>query len=68
MSAGFKTRASLRRGRVYKLNGRIRKLGLSPLPYGKSALRDAIKNQVLRMMSQVERRLQTEAPRAESER
>jgi hypothetical protein len=68
MSAGFKTRASVRRGRVYKLNGRLRKLGLSPLPYGKSALRDAIKNQVLRIMNRAEGWLHTEAPRAESER
>jgi hypothetical protein len=54
-SNGFKTRASLRRGMIYTLNGKIRKLGLHPAPYGKGPLRDAIKLQVLRALNRAQR-------------
>ena len=54
-SNGFKTRASLRRGMIYKLNGRLRKIGLHPAPYGKGALRDTMKLQVLRALNRAER-------------
>jgi hypothetical protein len=50
-SNGFKTRASLRRGMIYNLNGRLRKTGLHPTPYGKDVLRDAMKLQVLRALN-----------------
>jgi len=54
-SNGFKTRASLRRGMIYKLNGRMRKLGLRPAPYGKGALRDAVKLQAIRALNRAEK-------------
>ena len=54
-SNGFKTRASLRRGMIYNLNGRLRKMGLDPSPYGKGALRDTMKLQVLRAINRAER-------------
>jgi len=54
-SNGFKTRASLRRGMIYNLNGRIRKMGLHPTPYGKGVLRDAMKLQVLRALNRAEK-------------
>jgi len=54
-SNGFKTRASLRRGMIYNLNGRIRKLGLRPADYGKGPLRDTMKLQVLRAINRAER-------------
>jgi len=53
-SNGFKTRASLRRGMIYNLNGRMRKMGLDPTPYGKGALRDSIKYQAFRALSRAE--------------
>ncbi len=55
-SASFKTRASLRRGAIYSLNGQLRKTGLDPAPYGQSALRDSIKYQAFRMLNRVRRR------------
>ena len=58
-SAGFKTRASLRRGKIYRLNDRLRKLGLRPSPYGRSAVRDALKHQLSRLLSRSEKWLQT---------
>lgn len=54
-SNGFKTSASLRRGMIYNLNGRIRKLGLRPADYGKGALRDTMKLQVLRAINRAEK-------------
>ena len=54
-SNGFKTRASVRRGLIYNLNGRLRKMGLRPAPYGKDALRDATKLQVIRAINRAER-------------
>jgi len=54
-SNGFKTRASVRRGMIYNLNGRIRRMGLDPVPYGKSALRDSIKYQALRALGRAEK-------------
>src|SRR5256886_5968442 len=54
-SNGFKTRASLRRGMIYHLNGRLRKMGLHPVPYGGGVLRDTVKLQVLRAINRAER-------------
>jgi hypothetical protein len=54
-SNGFKTRASLRRGMIYKLNGRLRKMGLHPAPYGKGALRDTMKLQIVRALNRAEK-------------
>src|SRR5215831_8129288 len=45
-SAAFKTRASLHRGAIYRLNGHLRKVGLKPLPYGKDTVRDEMKYQL----------------------
>jgi len=59
-SNGFKTGASLRRGMIYNLNGRIRKLGLRPAPYG-DGLRDSMKLQVLRAINRAERWLNIKA-------
>jgi len=60
-SNGFKTRASLRRGMVYNLNGRLRKMGLQPSPYGKGALRDAMKLQAVRALNRAEKWLNVQA-------
>jgi len=54
-SNGFKTRASLRRGMIYNLNGRLRKMGLRPADYGKGVLRDAVKLQVVRGLNRAEK-------------
>jgi hypothetical protein len=50
-SAGFKTRASLRRGRVYRMNARLRRLGLNPAPYGASTVGDEVKSHALRALN-----------------
>ena len=50
-SNGFKTHASLRRGMIYNLNGRLRKMGLHPAPYGRGALRDTMKLQLVRALN-----------------
>ena len=55
-SAAFKTRASLHRGAVYKLNGQLRKLGLKPAPY-RGSLRDAVKYQASRVVGRAQRLL-----------
>jgi len=49
-SNGFKTRASLRRGAIYRANAQLRKAGLRPAPYGESTLRDATKYQLFRAL------------------
>ncbi|HKB74117.1 MAG TPA: hypothetical protein VKC82_07585 [Burkholderiales bacterium] len=54
-SNGFKTRASVRRGLIYNLNGRLRKVGLHPTPYGKVALRDTMKLQVVRALNRAQK-------------
>jgi hypothetical protein len=54
-SNGFKTHASLQRGMIYNLNGRMRKMGLRPAPYGNGALRDTMKLQVLRVLNRAEK-------------
>lgn len=56
-SAAFKTRASLHRGAVYKLNGQLRKVGIKPAPYGQGALRDAVKYQASRVVGRARRML-----------
>lgn len=56
-SVGFQTTADhLRRG-VYQWNGNVRKLGLSPRPYGDSALRDRVKGNVMVTAFEARRRL-----------
>jgi hypothetical protein len=62
-SAGFKTRASIQRGKVYNLNGRLRKLGLDPTPYGRSAWLDALKNRASRIWNRAGRWLGEEVPK-----
>lgn len=59
-SNGFKTRASLRRGLVYNLNGRMREMGLRPAPYGKGVLRDTMKLQVVRALNRAQKWLNTQ--------
>jgi len=54
-SNGFKTSASVRRGMIYNLNGRLRKVGLHPAPYGKDALRDTMKLQALRAFNRAQK-------------
>jgi hypothetical protein len=54
-SNGFKTHASLRRGMIYNLNGRLRKMGLRPAPYGKGALRDTVKLQAVRALNRAQK-------------
>jgi len=56
-SAAFKTRASLHRGAVYRLNGQLRKVGLRPAPYGSGDLRDAMKYQFSRVVGRAQRLL-----------
>ncbi len=63
-SAAFKTRASLRRGHVYRMNAALRRLGGSPVPWNHSPLRDLLKHHAYRVLH----RLQwlARAPTAES--
>jgi hypothetical protein len=42
-SITFRTPVADRRARIYDLNGRLRRYGVEPTPYGRSALRDAAK-------------------------
>lgn len=42
-SITFRTPQSDRRGRIYDINGRLRRIGLQPSPYGRSAIKDAAK-------------------------
>jgi len=56
-SAAFKTRASLHRGAIYRLNGQMRKVGLDPVPYGKKPVRDEMKYQLSRMVDRAQRLL-----------
>lgn len=37
----------IRRDRVYRLNARLRRLGMTPAPYGRSALRDSLKHSAI---------------------
>jgi hypothetical protein len=62
-SVSFKTRASLQRGWVYNVNGRLRKLGVPPTPQGSSALRDAMKCQFFRALSRTQSWPERKAPR-----
>lgn len=56
-SIGFQTAADHRRRSVYQWNGRVRKLGLSPRPYGHSQLHDRVKNGVMGTAFEARRRL-----------
>jgi mannose-6-phosphate isomerase-like protein (cupin superfamily) len=46
-SVGFQTVEDHRRMGVFQLNGRLRKLGLSPAPYGAAARRDRLKGDAM---------------------
>jgi hypothetical protein len=49
-SASFKTRASLQRGNVYRMNAVLRRLGLDPVPWSRSPARDRIKHHAYRVL------------------
>jgi len=49
-SASFKTRASLARGDVYRMNAVLRRLGVEPLPWNRSPARDRIKHHAYRAL------------------
>jgi hypothetical protein len=50
LSAAFKTRASLQRGNVYRMNGVLRRLGVEPLPWDRSPTRDRLKAHAYRVL------------------
>jgi hypothetical protein len=54
-SITFKTIASERRGAVYNINRRLRRLGLRPAPFGQSAVRDSAKSLAFRAISRAQR-------------
>jgi hypothetical protein len=56
-SAAFKTRASLHRGAVYRLNSQMRRVGINPAPYGRGVLRDAVKYQASRVVGRAQKLL-----------
>jgi hypothetical protein len=43
-SLTFRTPATKRRSRIYQINRRLRRAGLSPIPFGRSVLRDGTKH------------------------
>jgi hypothetical protein len=47
LSVGFQTPENIRRAGVYMWNARVRRLGLSPRPYGVSPARDRVKASLL---------------------
>ena len=49
-SASFKTRASLRRGNVYRMNALLRRLGMNPAPWKGSPTRDRLKDHAYRVL------------------
>jgi len=57
LSMGFQTEANLRRQSIHMWNGRVRKLGLSPRPYGEDATRDRVKASLLVSGIKARRRL-----------
>jgi hypothetical protein len=54
-SITFKTHASERRGAVYNINRRLRRLGLRPAPFGQSTFRDSAKSFAFRALSRARR-------------
>jgi hypothetical protein len=52
-SITFQTRASQRRTQAHRVNARLRGWGLEPLPVGRSALRDAMKQLAYRVSARV---------------
>jgi hypothetical protein len=50
LSVSFKTRASLRRGNVYRMNAMLRRLGVSPTPWNQSPARDLLKHEAYRVL------------------
>jgi hypothetical protein len=51
----MQTAATKRRGAIYAVNHALRRRGLRPVPYGKSALRDCVKFQAYRLGQAVSR-------------
>jgi hypothetical protein len=47
-SITFRTPATKRRSRVYQINRQLRRAGLTPVPFGRSALRDGTKHSLWR--------------------
>ncbi len=56
-SASFKTPASLRRGDVYRMNARLRQMGMEPAPWGRSPLRDRAKELAFHAVNRAQRLL-----------
>lgn len=54
-SVTFKTLSSERRGAVYNVNSRLRRLGLRPAPFGQSSLRDSAKSVAFRAVTRASR-------------
>ena len=52
-SASFKTPASLRRGNVYRMNAVLRRLGVDPVPWNRSAARDLLKHHAYRLLRRI---------------
>jgi hypothetical protein len=50
LSITFRTPASERRSIVYNVNSRLRRIGINPLPFGRSQLRDSFKFQTYRVL------------------
>jgi mannose-6-phosphate isomerase-like protein (cupin superfamily) len=56
-SVGFQTAEDHRRRGVYQWNSRVRRLGLTPAPYGSSEARDRLKGGVMQTAFEARRRL-----------
>ena len=56
LSINFDLRSITSVGRIYRLNGRLRKLGLHPVPPGMSRWRDNLKTTALRLCNRVANR------------
>ena len=54
-SITFRTPDLDRRALIYDLNGRLRRRGYRPVPFGRSALRDTVKFQAARVLRKVQR-------------
>jgi hypothetical protein len=55
LSITFRTPASERRSIVYDFNSRLRRIGIQPLPFGDSHLRDSVKFQTYRVLRRAAR-------------
>ena len=61
-SITFRTLALERRSIVYNVNGRLRKRGFNPAPYGQSPLRDSVKYNAFRVVRRARRLLGASLP------